>query len=238
MAGRHLGVSATATTAAARSRRLADRYGPPRPAGRAVILVLVAIAGRRVFLTAAPATAAVGTPVAAAVAALPRAGAATRAGVPTRAGAATRAGVPTRAGAPTVAGVVPTRAGAATRAGAPTVAGVPTRAGAATRAGAPTVAGVPTRAGAATRAGVPTVAVVAIAVGAVFVVAAGLWVVDGIGTGLCPLAVSTGRRLFLVGIGVLPLNGTVADRIIGVLVAGVVTRDGISKGHRSAGTTR
>jgi len=85
---------------------------------------------------------------------------------------------------------------------------------------------------------VVAVAVVAVAVVAVFVAAAGLRVMDGIGTGLCPLAVSTGRRLFLVGIGLLPLNGTVADRIIGVLVAGVVTRHGIRKGHRSAGTTR
>ena len=34
------------------------------------------------------------------------------------------------------------------------------------------------------------------------------------------------------------LSGTVADRIIGVLVTGVATRHGISEGHRSAGTTR
>ena len=52
------------------------------------------------------------------------------------------------------------------------------------------------------------------------------------------LAVSTGRRLFLLGIGLLRIYGTVADGIIGVLVAGVaIGHAGVSKGHGSGRTT-
>ena len=162
MAGRHLGVAATATTAAARSRRLADRHGPPRPTGRAVVLV-----------------------VAPAVAVACRLSPSCRC----RRGRCRRASrgrcrrgrcspwplPPSPLPLPLSPWPLPSWP----------LSPLP----------------LPPWPLPAVAVAVVAVAVVAVAVVAVFVAAAGLRVMDGIGTGLCPLAVSTGRRLFLVEIG-------------------------------------